>query len=112
MVSFADIQFDPEEENIPDHMLMSDKQFKILNRKLNSLLPLQADVGCQNSVVGIEVDVMLKAQELRLRALMEQIDSKTEKLLKQQSDSFVHDVKDLRDIAKIERHILFVEAVK
>ncbi|CAI9290567.1 unnamed protein product [Lactuca saligna] len=42
MVSFPDIQFDPEEENIPDYMLMS--------------------------------DVMLKAQELRLKALMEQED--------------------------------------
>ncbi|CAI9285614.1 unnamed protein product [Lactuca saligna] len=35
---FADITFDPEEENIPNHMLMSRKKFKILNRKLNSLL--------------------------------------------------------------------------
>ena len=36
MVSFADIQFDSKEDNFPDHMLMSGKQFKILNPKLNS----------------------------------------------------------------------------
>ena len=43
--SFADIEFNPEEENIPNNMLISRKQFKILNRKLNSLLQLQADAG-------------------------------------------------------------------
>ncbi|CAI9290473.1 unnamed protein product [Lactuca saligna] len=35
--SFDVIEFDPNEEDIPDHMLMSGKQFKILNQKLNSL---------------------------------------------------------------------------
>lgn len=38
MVSFAKIQFDSEEDSIRDPMLMSGKQFKILNHKLNSLL--------------------------------------------------------------------------
>ena len=38
--TFVEIEFDLEEENIPDNMLMSWKQFKILNRKLNSLLQL------------------------------------------------------------------------
>lgn len=48
MVSFADIEFNPEvENNIPDHMLMFGKQFKILYRKLSSLLQLQADVGVE-----------------------------------------------------------------
>ena len=67
MGSFSEIQFDQGEENIPDHMLMSGKQFKILNRKLNSLLLLQANARGRNIVSGIEVDVMLKDQELRLR---------------------------------------------
>ncbi|CAI9288637.1 unnamed protein product [Lactuca saligna] len=65
MVSFAKIQFDLE-ENIPDHMLMFGKQFKILNQKLNSLLQLQANAGSRNSVSGIEVDVILKAQVVKL----------------------------------------------
>ncbi|CAI9259821.1 unnamed protein product [Lactuca saligna] len=43
MVSFADIQFDPEEENIPDHILMSRNRFTILNHKLSYLLQIQAD---------------------------------------------------------------------
>ncbi|CAI9301956.1 unnamed protein product [Lactuca saligna] len=49
MVSFAEIQFHPEEDNIPNHMLMSGKQFKILNNKLNSLLQIQADTGGRHS---------------------------------------------------------------
>ena len=38
--SFSDIEFDRNEEDIPDHMMMPGKQFKILNQKLNSLLQL------------------------------------------------------------------------
>lgn len=64
--TFADIEFDTEEEDIPDHMLMSWKQFKILNKKLNFILQSQADAGGSNYVSSIEVDVMLKAQEVRL----------------------------------------------
>ncbi|CAI9272207.1 unnamed protein product [Lactuca saligna] len=41
--TFADIQFDMEEENIPDNMILTRKQFKIVNRKLKSLLQIQAD---------------------------------------------------------------------
>ncbi|CAI9284827.1 unnamed protein product [Lactuca saligna] len=91
MVSFGDLQFDPEEEGIPDHMLISRKQFKILNRKLNSLLQIQADTGSRHSVSGIEDDVLLKAQEHRLKTFMEQIDMKQEERLKHQSESFVHE---------------------
>ncbi|CAI9300406.1 unnamed protein product [Lactuca saligna] len=77
-VSFADLQFDPEEEDIPNHMLISGKQFKIHNYRLNLLLRLQADVGNRNSVSGIEVDVMIKAQELCLKAMMDQMDKNNE----------------------------------
>ena len=35
---FEDIHFDSEEEDIPDHMLMTGKQFKILNHKLNAII--------------------------------------------------------------------------
>ena len=62
-------------------------------------------------MLGIEFDVLLKAQEHRLRTIMEQLDTKTEECLKHQSESFNHEVKDLRVVAK-ERHILFVEAIK
>lgn len=61
MVSFADLQFDPDEDNIPDNMIMSGKQFKILNNKLNYLLQIQDDTGGRNFVSGVEMDFMLKS---------------------------------------------------
>ncbi|CAI9259591.1 unnamed protein product [Lactuca saligna] len=91
IITFANIKFHQEEENIPDHMLMFAKQFKILNRTLKSLLQRQADVGIFHSGSEIEFNVMLKSQELCLKSLMEQIFSKTKKCLKQQSDLCVHE---------------------
>ncbi|CAI9280023.1 unnamed protein product [Lactuca saligna] len=64
--SFDDLKFDLEEEDIPYHMLMSGKKFKILNKKLKSILQSQADAGGGNFVSSVELDVMLKAQEARL----------------------------------------------
>lgn len=75
-VSFVDPQFDPKEEEILDHILISGKQFKILNRKLNSLLQLHADAKSRHNVTGIEVDVMLKAQENRLKSVMDHMEKK------------------------------------
>ena len=94
MGTFADIEFNLEEENIHDCMLMLVKQFKILNRKLNSLLQLQADVGGRNHVYGIEVDVMLKAQELHLRNEMDIQDRNNDKYVKAQSLTFNHELKE------------------
>ncbi|CAI9296860.1 unnamed protein product [Lactuca saligna] len=47
--TFGDIQFDPKEEEIPDNLILTGKQFKILNQKLNSLLQIQADRGRKHS---------------------------------------------------------------
>lgn len=47
MGSFADIKFDPEEENKPDHMLMSEKQFNILNRKLTHFYSFKLTQGVE-----------------------------------------------------------------
>ncbi|CAI9285610.1 unnamed protein product [Lactuca saligna] len=54
MVSFSEIQYDLEDDNIPDHMFMSRKKFKISNHKLSSLLQIQTDTGGRNIVSGIE----------------------------------------------------------
>ena len=44
--TFEDLAFDEEEEeDFPDHMLMSMKQFTILNKKLNSIIQSQDDRG-------------------------------------------------------------------
>ena len=76
-------------------MLMSGKKFKILNRKLNSLFQSQADVGSKHSVFGIEVDVMLKAQELQLQHTLDVFDKNNELRVKSQSDTFNHEIKEL-----------------
>lgn len=59
----------------------------------------------------IEVDLMLKAQELQLKEMMDRIDKNNKMCVKLQSESFNHEVKDMREISK-ERHIFFGEAVK
>lgn len=94
-----------------DHMLMSGKQFKILNRKLNSLLQIQADTKSHNTVFGIEVDVLLKSQEHRLKTAMEQIETKHEERLKCHVENFQYEVKEIREVAK-EIQSLFVEEVQ
>ncbi|CAI9264285.1 unnamed protein product [Lactuca saligna] len=109
--SFDDIEFDLEEENIPDNMLMYRKPFKILNLKLNSLLQIQADVGDNHSVSGIEMDVMLKAQELRLLNMIDQSDEISELRVKNQYETFNDALKELKTISK-QRHVFFVRDVK
>ncbi|CAI9260248.1 unnamed protein product [Lactuca saligna] len=64
--TFDELEFDLQEEGIPNHMLMSGKQFKILNKKLILIIQYQADAWGSSSLSSIEVDVMLKAQEARL----------------------------------------------
>ncbi|CAI9300328.1 unnamed protein product [Lactuca saligna] len=64
--NFENLEFDEEEANIPDHMLMKMKQFKILNTKLNSILQSQVDLGGGNFVTSLEVDGLLKLLEGRI----------------------------------------------
>ncbi|CAI9260356.1 unnamed protein product [Lactuca saligna] len=124
--TFEDLEFQDEEQDFPDHMLMMMKQYKILNKKLNSIIQSQADLGGGSSISSLEVDSMLKMCESRIIAkvlgmlkaseivLMEKIDysdENTELHLKNQRNDFLGEVKDLRSIAK-ERHVLFVHEVK
>lgn len=111
LVSFSDLQFDPEKDNVPDNMIMSGKQFNILNNKLDSLLQIQEDIGVQNIVYGFEMEYMLNSQENRFRSLVENIKKKLVERLKVHDNSFEYEIKKLRDVAK-ERRELFVEQVK
>ncbi|CAI9291042.1 unnamed protein product [Lactuca saligna] len=104
--SFVDIQFNSEEEKIHDDMLISGKQFQILNRKLNPLLQLQADAGGKHSVSGIEVDVMLKAQEHRLQNKFHQMDKCNDVQIKVESVSFNGALKDLKTVSR--KHMFFL----
>ncbi|CAI9284237.1 unnamed protein product [Lactuca saligna] len=109
--TFADIQFDLEEEEVPDNMLLTGKQFKILNRKLNSLLQIQADGGGKNSASSLEVDKLLKRQENCLYDAIQDAERNNEKRVKNQLSTFASNLKELKVVAK-ELHILFVQDVK
>ncbi|CAI9277284.1 unnamed protein product [Lactuca saligna] len=109
--TFSNIEFDPEEENILDNMLLTRKQFRILNKKLNSLLQIQDGGGNKHSVSSLEVDIMLKRQENRVHEAIFDINRNNEKQVKAQSSNFAYDLKELKVVAK-ERHILFIQDVK
>ncbi|CAI9287903.1 unnamed protein product [Lactuca saligna] len=64
-------KFDPEEDNIPDHMLKLGKQFKIFNHNLKPLLQIQDDTSGRNTIYGIEESVNVKVAELKYEMLKE-----------------------------------------
>lgn len=63
-------------------MILIGKQFKTLNRKLNSLLQIQAGGGATHSISSLEVDLMLKRQEGHLHDVIQDIDRNNKKVLK------------------------------
>ena len=86
-------------------MLMSSKQFKILNRKLNAILQSQVDYGTKSSESGLEVEKMIKAVEKRIAVKVDDSDKNNELHIQAQA------VKDLTTATK-ERYVLFVQDVK
>ncbi|CAI9262584.1 unnamed protein product [Lactuca saligna] len=124
--TFEALQFDDTEEVFPDHMLMTMKQFKILNSKLNSILRTQANIGGTSSVSSLEVDAMLKIFEGRVTnkvsgmirdskaRVLERLDlndQTNDNRLSSQRKDFLHEVKDLKVVTR-ERHVLYVQEVK
>ncbi|KAL7601073.1 hypothetical protein Lser_V15G24877 [Lactuca serriola] len=106
-----DIPFDSDEEDIPDHMLMTGKQFKILNQKLKAIIQSQADSGRMSLISAMEVDVMIKGAEKRIMEKVYQTDKNNELRVKAPGNNFTSAVQDLKAATK-ERHILFVQDVK
>lgn len=107
-VSFIEIQFNPEEEDIHDDLIISGKQYKILNSKMNSLFQFMGNTIGKNCVTRVEVDYLLKAQESRLRTLNGEVDKNHEERLVTHSSSFNHEITKLRDVAKA-RHEIIME---
>ncbi|CAI9269066.1 unnamed protein product [Lactuca saligna] len=64
--TFEHLEFNEDEEEFPDHMLMTMKQYKILNQKLKSITQSQADLGGSSSISSLEVDSMLKMFKSRI----------------------------------------------
>lgn len=80
-------------------MLLTGKQFKILNQKLNSLLHVQADGG-KHSISSLEVDLLLKRQENLIYDVIKDVDRNNEKRVKNQSSTFAYDLKEWKAIEK------------
>lgn len=60
---------------------------------------------------GIEFDVMLRAQELRLQSKLDHVDKNNELRVKAQSVTFNGGLKELKAVAR-EHHVLFIQDVK
>ncbi|CAH1453692.1 unnamed protein product [Lactuca virosa] len=84
MVSFSDLQFNLEEDNVPDKMIMSGKKFKILNNKINSLIQIQKDNVGRNFITGVKMSFDYKIQKLR-------------DVAKERHDVFVEQVKNMKE---------------
>ncbi|CAI9282432.1 unnamed protein product [Lactuca saligna] len=123
--TFKALHFDNFEEHFPDHMLMTMKQFKIMNSKLNSILQSQADVG-SDGVTSLEVDSLMKLMEgqviskayglirdseSRVLEKVDEHDISTENRINSQRADFVRELKDLKMVTK-EHHVLFVQEVR
>ncbi|KAL7604851.1 hypothetical protein Lser_V15G19577 [Lactuca serriola] len=106
-----DISFDYDEEEIPDHMLMTGKQFKILNQKLKTIIQSQADTGRMSSISAMEVDIMIKGAEKRILEKVDQSDKNNELRVQAQGNNFTTTLQDLK-VANKERHLLFIQDVK
>ncbi|CAH1425495.1 unnamed protein product [Lactuca virosa] len=61
MVSFVDLEFNPNEDDVPDEAIMSGKQFKIFNSKMNSIFQFLNDRTGKSSVSSSEVKFLLKS---------------------------------------------------
>ncbi|CAI9290462.1 unnamed protein product [Lactuca saligna] len=88
--TFENLEFDEEETDFPDHMLMTMKQLKILNTKLNSILQSQADLGRGNLVTSLEVDGLLKMVEGRISSKVSGMIKDSESCLPEKIDLCDH----------------------
>ncbi|CAH1446505.1 unnamed protein product [Lactuca virosa] len=102
---------DTNEENIPDELIMSGKQFKILNSKMNSILQFLADTGSKHYVSGVEVDYLLTTQESRLSTLIDDVDKRNDEMVLNHSRSINGEISKLSDVSK-ELHELLAKQLE
>ncbi|CAI9271313.1 unnamed protein product [Lactuca saligna] len=120
------MDFDEEEEDFPNHMLMSMKQIKILNKMLNSIIQYQEDMWEGISASSFEIDGlmrdfeaqmlsrvsgMIKDSESRILEKVDHAGQTTELRINSFNSKYVGVVKELTNVQK-EQHTLFVMDVK
>lgn len=67
------LEFNPDEDNVEDHVRISGKQYMILNYKINSIIQFLNDSAGKSNVNGEEVKFLLKSQEPRTRTLIDDV---------------------------------------
>ncbi|CAI9287683.1 unnamed protein product [Lactuca saligna] len=90
-------EFDDEEDKFPNHMLIRMKQFKILNKKSNSILQSQVDLGSSLSVSIMEVDDLLKTFEAKVASKFSRMVRDSE-MLRGEVKEFKNLVKDVKKV--------------
>lgn len=79
-VEFDELEFYPEEEDMEDHAIISGKQYKILNSKLNTILQLLNDLSAitPSSVTTDDVEFLFKGEESKMKNLIGTVVSQLE----------------------------------
>lgn len=99
MVGFTELEFNLEEENLDDNAIISGKQHKILNSKLNSILQFLNESVGKSNFGGEEVEFLLKSHESQFRSLLDSVVEGVYECLATQSRTFKHENKKLHDVA-------------
>lgn len=92
MVEFSMLGCNPEEEDVNDNVIMSGKQYKILNSKLNTILYFLNENVVKCFVSGDEVEFLLKNQESGMRNLITSYVTSLEDSMVVHHNSYKHDV--------------------
>lgn len=92
MVEFVELEFNPDKKDIDDITIMSGKQYKILNSKLNTILYFLNENVVKCFVSGDEVEFLLKNQESGMRNLITSYVTSLEDSMVVHHNSYKHDV--------------------
>lgn len=106
-IEFAELEFDPEEEDIEDHAIMSGKQYTILNSNLNIVLQFLNDTSTfSNSHLSKDdVEFLLKSQETNTKTLITNEVTQLETRLTENMTYYTFGITEVQNVA-CERHVI------
>lgn len=107
MVGFGDLEFNPNENDVPNNVIISSKQFKILNSTINYVLEFMNTSVGKSSVSGVDVEYLLMSQYSRTRTLAEGIEKSIDEKLSTHSFSFGYELTKIQDATR-EHHSIEV----
>ncbi|CAI9270750.1 unnamed protein product [Lactuca saligna] len=104
----AELEFDPEEEDIEDHAIMSGKQYTILNSNLNIVLQCLIDSSTfSNSHFSKDdVEFLLKSQKTNMKTLITNEVTQLQTRLTDNMTYYTFGITKVQNVAR-ERHVIF-----